>query len=322
MVCSDGLTSMVREPKLKPLLLEHDRPLDELGRELIAAANAAGGRDNITVILFTLEEVDAPARRAGAAAGAASQHRRRDARVRHVPGRRGRRPRARASAARRAARASRRGAARRGAAGRPTTPRPSTARPGTVALSAVRPRAQPIEEGHAHAPPAPPRAPPAPAASSRPAALLALGCTHRPRGRLLARDAPGLLRRRRRVPRQRRHPLPGPSVRPSARDPALLAGPALGRDAPERARRRRRATLHRSQAALQGRRREPGHGARAGTHRISERAQPRAAGADPRVAAADRRVRRDLHPALRRPLGRLADLRRDLPRRSASPGTW
>ena len=60
LVCSDGLTSMVREPKLKPLLVGNDRPLDELGRALIAAANDAGGRDNITVILFRLEEVDAP----------------------------------------------------------------------------------------------------------------------------------------------------------------------------------------------------------------------------------------------------------------------
>ena len=59
MVCSDGLTSMVREDKLKPLLAENERPLEALGRELIAAANAAGGRDNITVILFTLEEIEA-----------------------------------------------------------------------------------------------------------------------------------------------------------------------------------------------------------------------------------------------------------------------
>ena len=32
--------------------------VDQAGRELIAAANDAGGRDNITVILFRLEEVD------------------------------------------------------------------------------------------------------------------------------------------------------------------------------------------------------------------------------------------------------------------------
>src|SRR4051812_46078089 len=60
LVCSDGLTSMVREPNLKPLLVGNHRSLEELGRSLIAAANEAGGRDNITVILFKLEEVQAP----------------------------------------------------------------------------------------------------------------------------------------------------------------------------------------------------------------------------------------------------------------------
>jgi hypothetical protein len=66
---------MVPEPELEPLLADHDRPLSELGRELIAAANAAGGRDNITVILFALEEVDAPvdhARSEAAAVGGGS----------------------------------------------------------------------------------------------------------------------------------------------------------------------------------------------------------------------------------------------------------
>src|SRR3954452_8555212 len=61
LVCSDGLTAMVREDKLKPLLVGHSGSLDQLGHDLIAAANAAGGRDNITVILFTLEEVDGSA---------------------------------------------------------------------------------------------------------------------------------------------------------------------------------------------------------------------------------------------------------------------
>ena len=32
--------------------------LEQAGRDLIAAANEAGGRDNITVILFRLEDVD------------------------------------------------------------------------------------------------------------------------------------------------------------------------------------------------------------------------------------------------------------------------
>jgi serine/threonine protein phosphatase PrpC len=58
LLCSDGLTSMVHEPQLKPLLADRNRPLAQTGRMLIAAANEAGGRDNITVILFRVEEVD------------------------------------------------------------------------------------------------------------------------------------------------------------------------------------------------------------------------------------------------------------------------
>jgi PPM family protein phosphatase len=58
LLCSDGLTSMVHEPQLKPLLADRSRPLEQIGRELIAAANEAGGRDNITVILFRVEDVD------------------------------------------------------------------------------------------------------------------------------------------------------------------------------------------------------------------------------------------------------------------------
>jgi serine/threonine protein phosphatase PrpC len=57
MLNSDGLTSMVQEPRVKQIL-EASGSLEQAGRELIAAANEAGGRDNITVILFRLEEVD------------------------------------------------------------------------------------------------------------------------------------------------------------------------------------------------------------------------------------------------------------------------
>ncbi len=59
LVCSDGLTGMVHEPELKPLLDRPDASLEKIGRDLIAAANDAGGRDNITVILFRIEEVGA-----------------------------------------------------------------------------------------------------------------------------------------------------------------------------------------------------------------------------------------------------------------------
>jgi PPM family protein phosphatase len=68
LLCSDGLTSMVHEPQLRPLFEESDS-LETLGKRLIDAANAAGGRDNITVILFRLEEVDA---RGGAGSAAAA----------------------------------------------------------------------------------------------------------------------------------------------------------------------------------------------------------------------------------------------------------
>jgi serine/threonine protein phosphatase PrpC len=58
LLCSDGLTSMVPEPGLKPII-EGAGSLEQAGRALIAAANEAGGRDNITVVLFRLESVEA-----------------------------------------------------------------------------------------------------------------------------------------------------------------------------------------------------------------------------------------------------------------------
>jgi serine/threonine protein phosphatase PrpC len=69
LLCSDGLTSMVHEPKLPPLF-EDVESLEQLGKRLIDAANAAGGRDNITVILFRLEDVEGTAGDSGAAAAA------------------------------------------------------------------------------------------------------------------------------------------------------------------------------------------------------------------------------------------------------------
>lgn len=55
LLCSDGLTTMVGEEELARVLCEHDR-LRDAGRALIAAANEAGGKDNITVVLARLEE--------------------------------------------------------------------------------------------------------------------------------------------------------------------------------------------------------------------------------------------------------------------------
>jgi protein phosphatase len=60
LICSDGLTSMIPEAHVARLLTEAPS-LASAGRLLIDAANDAGGRDNITVVLFRLEEVGAGA---------------------------------------------------------------------------------------------------------------------------------------------------------------------------------------------------------------------------------------------------------------------
>src|SRR5829696_2247554 len=70
LLCSDGLTSMIHEGGVPPVL-EHMESLERTGRELISAANEAGGRDNITVVLFRLEEVEAAGGEAGAQPAAA-----------------------------------------------------------------------------------------------------------------------------------------------------------------------------------------------------------------------------------------------------------
>ncbi len=57
LLCSDGLTSMVAEARVADVVREA-RSLQDAGRALVEAANAAGGRDNITVVLFRLEDVD------------------------------------------------------------------------------------------------------------------------------------------------------------------------------------------------------------------------------------------------------------------------
>ncbi|MEA2298581.1 MAG: family protein phosphatase [Solirubrobacteraceae bacterium] len=57
LLCSDGLTSMLPESRLHEIL-SSTSTLEAAGRALIDAANAAGGRDNITVVLFRLGEID------------------------------------------------------------------------------------------------------------------------------------------------------------------------------------------------------------------------------------------------------------------------
>jgi serine/threonine protein phosphatase PrpC len=132
MLNSDGLTSMVHEPRVKEIL-ERAGALDQAGRELIAAANDAGGRDNITVILFRLEEVDGGA--AAPDAGATKEYETWEGDALDAP--------------------------RQGVTKASDAEEAEYRRTGTMALSAVKPRAEPIEE--------PPRrtAPPPPAARKR-----------------------------------------------------------------------------------------------------------------------------------------------------------
>ena len=56
LLCSDGLTSMISEERVREVLVAHTN-LNEAADALINEANEAGGRDNITVVLFRLEEV-------------------------------------------------------------------------------------------------------------------------------------------------------------------------------------------------------------------------------------------------------------------------
>ena len=56
LLCSDGLTDMLSEDEIAAALLEADRDPDAAARALVAAANARGGEDNITVVLFELVE--------------------------------------------------------------------------------------------------------------------------------------------------------------------------------------------------------------------------------------------------------------------------
>jgi len=56
LLCSDGLTGMIGEDEVASILAG-SASLRDAGRRLVDAANEAGGRDNITVVLFRLEEV-------------------------------------------------------------------------------------------------------------------------------------------------------------------------------------------------------------------------------------------------------------------------
>jgi PPM family protein phosphatase len=59
LLCSDGLTTMVTDERIGEVLAS-SASLREAADRLVAEANEAGGRDNITVVAFRLEEAEAP----------------------------------------------------------------------------------------------------------------------------------------------------------------------------------------------------------------------------------------------------------------------
>jgi PPM family protein phosphatase len=58
LLCSDGLTTMVRDDEILALSDGADREPVSIARALVDAANRAGGEDNITVVVFEVEEGD------------------------------------------------------------------------------------------------------------------------------------------------------------------------------------------------------------------------------------------------------------------------
>jgi protein phosphatase len=53
LICSDGLTDMLTDAAIEVMLAHGDASLDTLATDLIDAANANGGKDNISVVLVT-----------------------------------------------------------------------------------------------------------------------------------------------------------------------------------------------------------------------------------------------------------------------------
>jgi protein phosphatase len=56
LLCSDGLTDMLSKSTITETIVAADRDPEVAARALVAAANARGGEDNITVVLFELVE--------------------------------------------------------------------------------------------------------------------------------------------------------------------------------------------------------------------------------------------------------------------------
>jgi protein phosphatase len=65
LLCSDGLTTMLGDADVRAILLQERASLDAAVRALVAAANAAGGEDNITCVCFEIVAGPSPAEETG-----------------------------------------------------------------------------------------------------------------------------------------------------------------------------------------------------------------------------------------------------------------
>ena len=70
LICSDGLPTMVTDDQVGAAILSAAFEPSAAAEALVAAANARGGEDNITVVLFELEEGEEPSAPAEPPAGA------------------------------------------------------------------------------------------------------------------------------------------------------------------------------------------------------------------------------------------------------------
>ncbi len=55
MLCSDGLTDVLPDEEISSILAQRDKTPQDLASALVAAANAGGGPDNVTVVVVRLE---------------------------------------------------------------------------------------------------------------------------------------------------------------------------------------------------------------------------------------------------------------------------
>jgi protein phosphatase len=60
LICSDGLSDMLDREAIESIMRDNRADLDATAKELVQAANRAGGEDNITAVLFEIAEGDMP----------------------------------------------------------------------------------------------------------------------------------------------------------------------------------------------------------------------------------------------------------------------